>query len=70
MGHVVLLGDSIIDNGAYVSGGSAIEPSEFGRSKISQAVQSVLLGHDFTRRNGDLSVLRAVAPIEFHISTP
>jgi hypothetical protein len=28
---------------------SPIEPSEIGGSKISRAIQSVLLGHDFTR---------------------
>jgi hypothetical protein len=65
MGHAVLIGDSILDNGAYVSGGSAI--IEQLRTRLPREWRVTLLARDGTIVTGVLKQLQQLPPDASHL---
>jgi len=65
MGHVVLVGDSILDNGSYVPGGSPVV--EQLRARMSRDWRVTMLARDGAVVNGVLSQLQKIPPDASHI---
>lgn len=65
MGHAVLLGDSILDNGAYVSGGSPIV--EQLRSRLPRGWRVTLLARDGAVSTGVLKQLQQLPADATHL---
>lgn len=65
MGHVILLGDSILDNGAYVAGGSPI--ITLLRSRLPREWRATLLARDGAVCEGVLKQLRELPADATHL---
>lgn len=65
MAHLVLLGDSILDNGAYVAGGSSLV--EQLRSRLPREWRVTLLARDGAVANGVLKQLQQLPSDASHL---
>lgn len=65
MPHVVLLGDSILDNGAYVAGGTPI--AEQLRSRLPREWRTTLLARDGAVATGVLSQIKQLPSDTSHL---